>query len=519
MNIVKPVLLVAQLLASFNLYAADITSGRIDTFEDGTPMGWHRGPLSGDVPKVVSDAGNQYLKVLSFGQQEGERDPDSKLSFFNSTSWVGNYTNQGIITIKAHMINLGTTPLHMRIRFGDTAMLTMYASNNAVVLPPDGQWREVSFGITAEHVTGLDFGGGGAPGEGGAGADDGEGGADAPAGVIPLDKILANVGHVFFLSAEGSLAPNKIKATFGIDNIHASTSPPSPTMVLSTPPPAVTPITPGTPSVQTITSPRALSGLWYDPALDGSGFNLVYTQGGLLALYYGYSQAGERLWLISSNIITDPIKFGEPITLNMVQGGSGTYNAPAPSSQLTNWGTLQIQFNDSCTTGTGTGSATLSGTDGSKAMTLTHLAGVKGLNCMDTAKRTEKTIASANVISGLWFDPAFEGSGFNLVHTAGGLLALYYGYSSDGQKLWLISSNIVAEPLSFDSDIVFNMSQGGNGTFDVPTPPADLIAWGSLTLQFDSSCKAGAATLDGLDGTQVANLTLLAGIKGLNCGN
>ncbi len=145
---------------------------------------------------------------------------------------------------------------------------------------------------------------------------------------------------------------------------------------------AASPVAPETPTDQidslvTVKSPRALSGLWYDPAVVGEGLNLIYTEGGLLAYFYGYDNSGHPTWLISSNLYNQTIYFERAIIFEMLQSGAGTFDQPSPPANLDNWGTLQISFDKSCQTA----AATLIGNDGEKRMQLVQLAGIQGINC------------------------------------------------------------------------------------------------------------------------------------------
>ncbi len=67
MKNIRSVLFISNLLVCSSLFAAEITPGKIDTFEDGNAAGWHRGPVSRDAPKVESREGNQFLGVEAFG--------------------------------------------------------------------------------------------------------------------------------------------------------------------------------------------------------------------------------------------------------------------------------------------------------------------------------------------------------------------------------------------------------------------------------------------------------------------
>ncbi len=120
------------------------------------------------------------------------------------------------------------------------------------------------------------------------------------------------------------------------------------------------------------------SGLWFTPSLAGDGFNVIYSDGNLLTIFFfGYAASGERLWLLAGPIETVPV-IGQALRLDVVEGEGGAGDFNVPTENLFTWGTLDITFT-SCTTGT----YTLTGTDGSKTNDLTLLARLVGIDCDD----------------------------------------------------------------------------------------------------------------------------------------
>jgi hypothetical protein len=111
-------------------------------------------------------------------------------------------------------------------------------------------------------------------------------------------------------------------------------------------------------SLAGMTSDASVTGAWYDRAADGSGFNLLMTDTGLLVYYYGWDKDGNRLWL-SAGIDPAEIGPGASITMNLVETNGGSFLTPANPDTQSDWGTLQLDFS-SCTQAT----ATLTGNDG-----------------------------------------------------------------------------------------------------------------------------------------------------------
>ncbi len=126
----------------------------------------------------------------------------------------------------------------------------------------------------------------------------------------------------------------------------------------------------------TITEPAGLSGLWYDPELDGEGYNIIYTNSGLLVYFYGYNDLGERLWLISE-LYTDELNFGQSIDLSLLEISGGSFQVPAPPAENASvWGNLRIRFNDCIS-----GEFILDGIDGIKISQTQKLADIAGVVC------------------------------------------------------------------------------------------------------------------------------------------
>ena len=113
-------------------------------------------------------------------------------------------------------------------------------------------------------------------------------------------------------------------------------------------------------------------------------------------------------------------------------------------------------------------------------------------------------------VSGLWYDPAASGSGFNFEMDANWLLVTYFGWDAAGHRLWL-TSDFGPYSLIPNTPITLNMSYTTGGTFS--NPQHNVVPWGTLVLNF-SSCRSASATLSGKDGTVNLNLTHLTFVGG-----
>ncbi len=143
-------------------------------------------------------------------------------------------------------------------------------------------------------------------------------------------------------------------------------------------------------------------------------------------------------------------------------------------------------------------------------------AGVAPITLLSKTEMASLASASTFVTaSGLWFDPAFDGEGYDIVQSDGGITVFFYGYDSNDQRLWLISE-LLTDRLALNQPVTLNMSVGDGGSFQQPIPGAQLGSWGSLTLTV-TECGAGQFLLDGRDGTKNHAVVKLADGIGTGC--
>jgi len=248
-----------------------------------------------------------------------------------------------------------------------------------------------------------------------------------------------------------------------------------------------------------------IAGLWYDPSLDGEGFNIIATPSGTVLFFYGYTASGERLWLISETFTAD-IRFEQMLDLTMYEGSGGTFDQPAPSSEaLSEWGRLNALF-DAC----GSARLALNGKDGIKATYQVKLAGITDADCQ------AKQLTAPSGLAGLWYDNALDGEGYNVIITNNSTVFFFYGYDEVGNRLWLISETLPGAP-QIGQAAVLTIYAASGGTFDAPKPSAQaLTEWGVLEVSF-STCTVATAKLSGTDGEKSSSLVKLAGISDSSC--
>jgi len=254
-----------------------------------------------------------------------------------------------------------------------------------------------------------------------------------------------------------------------------------------------------------VTANNAYTGLWYDTDLDGEGFNVVTATAGTIFYFYGNDDRGNRLWLIS-DVVPGPIQAGGTITVRVYESTGGIFAIPIQSSRgLSAWGILTIRFND-CENG----QATLSGADGDKTSQIVKLVGISGAACTSGA-----ALADA-AWSGLWYDPAKDGEGYNLLVTPVGRILYFYGFKGDGKRLWLIS-DVMTDSLALGTTIETTVYEANQGTFPAPLPSGEsLVIWGTAKITL-LDCNTITVVLTGSDGTKTSRAVRLAGIIGLSC--
>jgi len=259
------------------------------------------------------------------------------------------------------------------------------------------------------------------------------------------------------------------------------------------------------PAPETKPANNAFTGLWYDPALDGEGFNIVTAEGSTIVYFYGSDNRGNRVWLISDPVPGE-IKAGIPIETLMFESTGGIFTSPIKSSRgLSAWGTLNLLFS-SCEDG----QSSLNGADGAKLSRIIKLAGVSGASCVDG------DVPADSGWAGLWYDPAKDGEGYNLIVAPAGRILYYYGFKANGLRLWLIS-DVIAETLDIGKTIEVTMFEATEGTFSTPVPSGEsLIVWGSAKITV-IDCNNVTIVVEGLDGSKTSNAVRLAGITGLSC--
>ncbi len=125
---------------------------------------------------------------------------------------------------------------------------------------------------------------------------------------------------------------------------------------------------------------------------------------------------------------------------------------------------------------------------------------------------------------GTWYDPVYDGSGFNVIQTTVGTILYFYGYKDgeDGQALWLLS-DVITQPITADTTLNVDLYAGfvGNGgsfTQKPTTSSSGLTHWGQAQVTFNH-CNAATVQLSNNTTNVTHNVVPLAPIDGISCTN
>ncbi|HKQ50224.1 MAG TPA: PEP-CTERM sorting domain-containing protein [Phycisphaerae bacterium] len=133
---------------------ATIVFGQIDDFEDATTQSWSGGAGPANIPTGgPAGVGDHFLQMIATGGSG----PGSRLGSYNDNQWTGDYLAAGVTSIEADLRNFGSTgDLSIRLLFFGTG--GNFTSTIPLIIPNDGDWHHVIFGITPADLTAVDGG-------------------------------------------------------------------------------------------------------------------------------------------------------------------------------------------------------------------------------------------------------------------------------------------------------------------------------------------------------------------------
>jgi hypothetical protein len=153
-------LVIAAAVVAVLALPSQVSATPIDTFEDGTAMGWFfgGGPF-GIAPQPHENvatggplgADDNHLRLTSTGTSG----PRSRLTGTNGSQWSGNYLAAGITSITMDARNLGLNDLFVRLAFegfGASGPVNI-AYTNAVFLPAGSDWTPIAFSLLPGDLT------------------------------------------------------------------------------------------------------------------------------------------------------------------------------------------------------------------------------------------------------------------------------------------------------------------------------------------------------------------------------
>jgi hypothetical protein len=139
----------------------------VDTFQDGTTMGWFVPGASPLPPTNVANGGpagdgDAYLQLRADASLAGPAGAGSRLSVLNESQWTGDFRDAGITAISMDVNNFGPDDLYLRLFFEDfdgpppPANLALTVAD--VFVPANSGWMNVVFDLSAANLLAGAFG-------------------------------------------------------------------------------------------------------------------------------------------------------------------------------------------------------------------------------------------------------------------------------------------------------------------------------------------------------------------------
>ncbi|MCQ4167674.1 hypothetical protein [Tahibacter harae] len=256
---------------------------------------------------------------------------------------------------------------------------------------------------------------------------------------------------------------------------------------------------------------QSYSGNWFNPGQSGHGFLVEALPDGRFYLTWYLYLDGNPVFLQgvatpTGNVLEVPV-YSVRSTGFPVGPGGGV---------ASNWGRLRLTFTDSNTatvewlpTGFGftPGSMTL------RRLTVPALA-------MDDPEGTPLRAC----YSGIWFEPARSGYGFNLEVVPQGpngrtVVAYWYTYRPDGSPLWLIGQGQAGASAPTTMDLYEGGGVGAQFPFAFSSSALTLTKWGTASLTFTSDNTLNVSYQPQRAGYSAGNLSLvrLTELAGRRC--
>lgn len=231
----------------------------------------------------------------------------------------------------------------------------------------------------------------------------------------------------------------------------------------------------------------AMSGLWYDPAHDGEGWDIqILSDSSAFVTWYTYDKTGRQVWLVGSgHIVGNEIWVPEFRVATEGTVFGPTFN-PA-DILLAHWGSALFHF-----AGCDTGGMSWSGPDGfgNGGLSTVRLTNLAGLDCDEVSNTSNQ----ASAFSGIWYDPSQDGQGWLIEGLENNNAVItWYTYDNNGELMWLIGNATVSGNVLTADDLLLP----SGGQFGEHYDPDDIVRtrWGRLQMTL-SDCESGALTYE-----------------------
>lgn len=178
--------------------SAQIVSGQLDDFQDGTVMGWTGGTGPTNVPDGgPMGAGDRFMRLTSAGASG----PGSRLGAFNAAQWSGDYASAGVTAVSVDLRNPSDKDLEVRAVLFSTEG-ARWTSTTSFALPAMTDWTRATFSLLESDLT-------------------------LALGSTPYATLMSDVQMLMFRHDGGApdATGEPIEAEMGVDNIEAVPEP------------------------------------------------------------------------------------------------------------------------------------------------------------------------------------------------------------------------------------------------------------------------------------------------------
>ncbi|MFC3193911.1 M14 family zinc carboxypeptidase [Marinicella sediminis] len=247
------------------------------------------------------------------------------------------------------------------------------------------------------------------------------------------------------------------------------------------------------------------TGLYYDPARDGEGFNLeaISDNEGVLLQWFTYDDEGQQQWYVDAQLRSANNALHATDITTASGGVFGPGFDPDAVTRSTH-GDIEIIFNETLTNRFGSAWFKYTAPNGDKFRSeLFQLTEPAGKVFADPDPDPVPTALTAETITGSWYDPERDGEGFHIEYLNNGTaLFLWYTFGPDGSKKWFQGSGGVVTESDDNINVVFDTVVRTEGPVFGPdfNPEAVIFTiWGEV--EFNLQCLTGSVSFTSNDDT------------------